>query len=226
MTYQPGEPPYVQPQDPWSGPQGTTSAPTEPLPAPVRGLDQFTPGVASPAVWSQETISHSDPLTSSTQPGRSGAGRYVLVGLLVVVLGGAGGYGSWWATSRYAGQFTGPPVTTTSTGSSPESPESPTPRPTEFKYDPRYVETGTCLENRAPRAPRPDMWVVPCDREGTFEVLKVIVGKDIPEDENDNFTDATSEELCSDVPSNAWFGWNSPNDEQDYFYCMRTNRSA
>lgn len=223
MTYQPGEPPYTQPQDPWSGTHGTASAPTEPLPTPARGPDQFTPGVASPTAWSREGIAYDDSLTS-TRTGGGRAGLYVFVGLLVVVLGGAGGYASWWLTSRYAGQLAGSPTTTTTT----EPSRSPTVRPTEFRYSPEFVKVETCLINRAPEGKEPEMWVVPCDRPGSYKVLKVLTGADIPEDKRDDFHQpdtarALHADLCADVPSDAWFGLNSPNDALDRFYCLQTN---
>lgn len=217
MTYQPGEQPYTQPQDPWSGAHGTASAPTEPMPAPVRSPDQFAPGVASPVTWSQETIAHRDPAPATRSEG-SRAGLYVFVGLLVVVLGGAGGYASWWMTTRYAGQLTASPTTTTTTDAN----QTPTPSPTEFRYAPGQVREGDCMINRGTQKD-PEMWVVPCDREGAYKVLKVFRGERIPEDDEDNFTSATAEDLCGDLPSDAWFGYNAPNNANDYFYCMTTD---
>src|SRR5690606_38695500 len=71
MTYQPGEPSYVPPQDPWADTYGGASAPTEPLPAPEpsRGPGQFAPGVASPVDWSRSTIAPDDPVTSTSSGG-------------------------------------------------------------------------------------------------------------------------------------------------------------
>jgi len=224
MTYQPGEPSYVPPQDPWGDTSSTASAPTEPLPAPARGPDQFAPGVASPAAWSATDVAVADP-QPTVRSGGGRAGLYVLVFLVVVVVAGAGGFASWWVTTRYAGQLIGAPTTPTSTttSSEPSRSPSPDPRPTEFLYadDPFSVEEGTCLENRGTQR-SPEMWVVPCDRPGSYEVLAVFRGDDIPEDESGNFTkEATADVLCDGLPSDAWFGWNNDNNALDLFYCMK-----
>lgn len=215
MTYPPGEQPHTPPQDPWSGTQGTASAPTDPLPQPVRG--QFTPGVAapSPAAWSQETVAHSDPYRAPAGGGGR-PGLYVLVVLLVVVLGGAGGFGAWWAITKYASGIADPTPTETATTDQPSTPGA-----TETPFQPRLVEVGTCMINRG-TGTRPNMMVLPCDSPGALEVLKIRNGEDIPEDpETGGFTDdATGIPSCSDVPSTLWYGWDSPNDAQDYVYCL------
>src|SRR5262245_1267491 len=94
-TYQPpGEPPsYSPPQDPWANAQGVSAAPTDPIPQQPQPYGQFAPGVASPSVWSQETISHGEYDYVPQQ--RSRLGTYILVALAVVVLGGGGGYGAY-----------------------------------------------------------------------------------------------------------------------------------
>jgi hypothetical protein len=229
MTYQPGEQPYTQPQDPWSGTQGIAAAPTDPIPQPpARG--QFTPGVASPSVWVQETVAHSDPYAAQARGGGR-AGLYILVVLLVVVLGGAGGFGAWWAITNYAGG-TGvetPPSNTTTTTTT-TGPTSPTPDPTETLYRGEVVPEGTCMINRG-SAVDAEMFLVPCDWEGDLEVLEVLrtfSGEDIPEDPAGDFTlEVTAQPLCGDLPRfNRYFGWNSSNDAQDSFYCMSTDVDA
>ena len=223
MTYQSGEPSYVPPQDPWADTSGGASAPTEPLPAPDLSVSpsHFTPGVASPSTPSTwQTVAPGD---GTSPEGRSRAGLYVLIVLLMVVFGGAGGFASWWVTRRYAGPIVDALGTRTPT-TSPEP--SPTPEEAdEFRYDPSLVEVGTCLLNRGTPT-KPDMWVVPCDREGSYTVLKVVRGEQIPEDENDAFTQATAEELCDDVIWDAWFGWNTRPNSLDHFYCLKRNRAV
>lgn len=233
MTYQPGEQPYTQPQDPWSGTQGIAAAPTDPIPAmpaqrgqqgmpqPLPG--QFAPGVASPNVWSQETVAHSDPYAPPA--GRRGGrgGLYVLVVLLVIVLGGAGGFGAWWVITNYAGGLGNPPTDTPSTSSD----QSPTPTPTEIDYNGGPLEEGTCMINRG-SAERADMHVVDCGWEGDLELLQVLrafSGVEIPKDANGNFTlEDTAQPRCGDLDRfDRWFGWNSSNDAQDQFFCMTTD---
>jgi hypothetical protein len=225
MTYQSGEPSYVPPQDPWSGEQGTVSAPTEPLPAPTRDPGQFAPGVASPADWSPSTGSDRDLVTLSpsqmSSAPRRRTGLYILVFLLVAAIGGAVGFASWWVTGHYAEQIgigsADPSETTTSS--------EPTASPTLSgqRYHPDLVEVGSCLTNRGAEG-RPEMWVVPCDEPDTYRVLKVLAGAEIPEGMDEKFREeATAQALCSDVAWNAWFGWDSDVDALDHFYCMRSN---
>ena len=147
----------------------------------------------------------------------------MFVGLLVVVLGGAGGYGSWWLTSRYAGQLAGSPTTTATATAEPI--QSATARPTEFRYDADLVRVGDCLVNRAPEGADPDMWVVPCGRPGSYKVVKIVPAQDIPADMRDTLhlketAQKLYELLCQDVSANAWYSVNSPNDAKDHFLCM------
>jgi hypothetical protein len=226
MSYQPGEQPYTQPQDPWSGTQGIASAPTDPIPQPPRG--QYTPGVASPSVWVQETVAHSDPYVAQGRGGGRG-GLYTLVVLLVVVLGGAGGFGAWWAITNYSGLTDTPSNTTTTTGAT-TGPTSPTPQPTEVRYRGEVIPVGTCMINRG-TPENAEMFIVACDWPGDLEkleVLKTYSGETIPEDAAGDFTaDITAQPLCSDLPRfNRYFGWNSSNDAQDSFYCMTTDVDA
>jgi hypothetical protein len=234
MTYQPGEQPFTQPQDPWSGTQGIASAPTDPIPAapgdrgypqPARG--EFVPGVASPSVWSQETVAHGDPYATN-RGGGGRAGLYVGIVLLIVVLAGAGGFGAWWAFSNYV---VGPNTTPTDSPSTTGSPTSPTPTPTEVRYRSDLVAVGTCMINRNPAVNPPNMFIVACDWPGDLEVLqvlKVYSGEIIPEDSEGNFTaDVTATPLCGDLDGyDRYYGWNSDNDASDRFYCMTTEVTA
>src|SRR5688572_29413744 len=139
-TFQPGEPStFAPPQDPWSGPHGVAATPTDPIPDPAP--EQFAPGVAGPAprVWSQETISHADPY--GYMPQRRRAGRYILVIMLVLALGGAGGFGAWYLITN---NFPTTPQTQGSEqpSSSPSTSTSQTPT-----FDPADVRVGDCLIN-------------------------------------------------------------------------------
>jgi hypothetical protein len=226
MSYQQGEQPFTQPQDPWSGTQGVASAPTDPIPQPPRG--EFVPGVAAPSVWSQDTVAHVDPYAPQPR-GRGSAGLYVGIVLLLVVLAGAGGFGAWWAFRNYVvGPNTPPTNSPSATGS---SSTSPTPAPTEVKYAADLVDIGTCMINRNPDVNPPRMYIVACDWPGDLEVLqvlKVYSGETIPEDAEGNFTaDATGNFLCGDLDRyDRYYGWNSDNDAADRFYCMTTDVRA
>lgn len=208
MTYQPGEPPsYAQPQDPWSS--GSTSPPTDPIPAPARA--QFAPGVAPPAapapnVWSQETVLHG----GGEQPGGR-TGLYIFVTLLVLVLGGAGGIGAWYVIRERLNPAT--PGTTT---------DSPGPSTSDTNFTPSAIRVGDCLFNRTPDS-TPTMVVVDCDTAGATKVLKIQSGEGIPENADKHFDNDTANAICKGVEGwdeGSWFGWNSTNNALDYFFCL------
>lgn len=223
MTYQPGEQPYATPQDPWAGTQGLAAAPTDPIPQPVRG--QFTPGVASPSVWSQETVAHSDPYVPSGGGGGRG-GLYLLVVLLVVVLGGAGGFGAWWLITNYASQRTSPLATPTNTATSTEGPTSPNPAPTETEVSAAtfdLLDVGDCLINRGTDLD-PAMFLVACDWPGDVEkvqILRIASGPDIQENAEGGFDRETAQPICGDLPRYALFyAYNHENDDFDFLLCL------
>jgi hypothetical protein len=218
-TYQPGEPSsFAPPQDPWSGPHGVAATPTDPIPQPAPG--QFAPGVAAPAprVWSQETISHDDGY--GYVPQRRGAGRYVLVILLVLVLGGAGGFGAWYLiTNNFPGtpgaQNSREPSATPSTSTSPEPPA----------FEPADVRVGDCLVNNG-TATATNMAIAPCDTAGSYKVVKIIPGLEIPEDVKISTREeaqAAAGVLCTGTGYEAYFGWDHPDRAQDFFFCMTVN---
>jgi hypothetical protein len=230
MTYQPGEQPsYTPPQDPWSGTQGVASAPTDPIPAPARG--QFAPGVAAasapPPVWQQETVGYDDPYERVGRGHGGRAGMYVLVVFLVLVLGAGGGYGAWWAITKYfpsedqtvtSGPSSGAPSTDPSTSGDPSPGVSGL-----VEFRPNRVEVGDCLINLAEEGePLPKMYLASCDSEDVYEILRIISGEQIPEREDGQFTrQITADPLCQGVAWDAFFGWNHPTDDsQDYFYCL------
>ncbi len=218
-TYQPGEPStFTPPQDPWSGPQGVAPAPTDPIPAPPPG--QFAPGVASPQprVWS-ETISNQDPY--GYVPQRSGGAlRYVLIILVVLVLGGAGGFGAWYLITK---NYPGTPQTQNTQEASPSA--SPTAsQPAAF--DPADVRVGDCLVNRG-TATQTEMAIAPCDTAGSYKVLKIIPGPDIPNELRpltpQERAAAAAPVLCPGTGYTAFFAWDHPDDALDFYFCLDTN---
>jgi hypothetical protein len=211
-SYQPGEPPYTAPQDPWSSAPGVASPPTDPIPQAPRG--GFTPGVASPvpppaSVWSQETIAHDDRYRRS--PGGR-TGLYILVTIIVLVLGGAGGFGAWYLiTDRMC-----PGSQPCTTGS-----QQPT-NPTEDTFHPEAVRLQDCLVNHGTETDA-KMKVESCDTAGALRVLSIVQGEDIPENAQGKFDrNTTAVPLCGGVQGwdGSWFGWNSSNDRLDFFYCL------
>lgn len=220
-SYQPGEPPsYAAPQDPWSDAPGVASPPTDPIPQPPRG--GFTPGVAAPvpppqSVWSQETVAHDDGYRPSRGPsGRTGL--YILVTLVVLALGGAGGYGAWYLiTERIC-----PGGTPCNAQSQDPGDQTAAPTDTLPPFQPEAVRVGDCLVNHGTERD-PKMAIEPCENPGALRVLTVEQGANIPRNaEGQIDRGTTANTLCEGVENwdGSWFGWNSPNDELDFFYCL------
>jgi hypothetical protein len=227
MTYQPpgGAPPeptpYAQPQDPWAGGHepGVAAAPTDPIPQQSYSPGQFAPGVASPSVWTQETMSQGG-YGYAPPPQRSRALVYVLVFVAIIVLGGGGGFGAYYViTHRNAtGQN---PQTQGSTSTPPTSgPTSADPTPT---LDAAAVKVGECIFN-AGTADKPLMQVVPCSKPKSYKVIKIASGVDIPEGPGGKFDrDTTSAAVCAGTNYQAWYGWDSSDDAKDFFFCLTNN---
>jgi hypothetical protein len=220
-TYQPpGEPPsYVPPQDPWANAQGVTSAPTDPIPQQAHG--QFTPGVASPSVWTQETISHGDYEYVPQQ--RSRLGTYILVVLAVIVLGGGGGYGAYvLATNGFGGPGTGPTNGPTNSATTPNnSTSSVDPTPT---IDAAAIRVNDCLLNIGTDND-PRMAKVPCTTPKSYKVVKIASGESIPEGPDGQFGEQTWDLVCAGTnpTRKVWFGWDSSDDKNDFFFCLTIN---
>jgi hypothetical protein len=224
-TYQPPggtppeQPPYAQPQDPWAGGHepGVAAAPTDPIPQQAYG--QFSQGVATPSVWTQETMAQGG-YSYVPRQGGSRVWMYLVVFLAVVVLGGGGGYGAYWLithrgagteTPQNQGLSTGPPQTSTT---------APDPTPTVV---PSEVKVGDCLFN-AGTADVPAMQEVPCTKPKSFRVVKIASGASIPEGPDGKFDrDHTSAAVCAGTNSTAWYAWDSSDDKNDYFFCLTVN---
>jgi len=215
-SYQPGEPGYTAPQDPWSGAPGVASPPTDPIPQAPRG--QFAPGVAAPvppppSVWSQETIAHSDPYRPPPRSGRTGL--YILVTMVVLVLGGAGGFGAWYLITERICPGDGP------CNAQPQSPTTEASTDADA-FQPDAVRVGDCLVNHG-TATNARMKIEPCETVGALRVLKIEHGEQILENSAGKFDrPTTADPICTGVTGwdQSWFAWNSTDDTQDYFYCL------
>jgi hypothetical protein len=241
--YQPGEPPsYAPPQDPWADVQGSAT-PTNPIPAvptqpggqlPQRA--QYSPGVATPSarppgIWSQETIASNDRYASSQRPG--GAGLYVLVVILVLVLGGAGGYGAWYfmtqrVTNTPTAQSTHQPTITTSTQGGPTA--SPGVLLTTCPdgtggFDACKVRITDCLSITGPTND-PTVAVADCSAAGSKKILKIVSGTEIGpqglESRDDTYLKGLLNSKCQGLGANYYFAWDYPDIGGDRFFCMAT----
>lgn len=238
--YQPGEQPsYAAPQDPWADVQGSATptnpiaaVPAQPGPLPQRG--QYVPGVATPSaptpagpppgIWSQETIADGDRYSTPRQGG--GAGLYVLVALLVVVLGGAGGYGAWYLTKQRVGG--GDPGTKNSTTAQTAASSS---NPAllancidvQSNFDACTVRVGDCLSITGP-ANNPDVAQADCSDPNNKKVLRIIAGTAIGpnglESQETSYLVGLFNSKCGGIGSNYYFAWQYPDVGGDRFYCM------
>jgi len=238
--YQPGEPPsFAPPQDPWADVQGSAT-PTNPIaavpaqqgPLPQRG--QYVPGVAAPTaptpagpppgIWSQETIANSDRYATPRQG--SGAGLYVLVALLVVVLGGAGGYGAWYLTKQRVSANSAltqnsTAAQTTSSGTGPLA----NCVDVESNFDACQVRVGDCLSITGPPN-NPTIAMADCADPNSKKVLRILAGTEIGANGLDS-QDSTYllnlyNSKCGGIGSNYYFAWQYPGVGGDRFYCMTT----
>ena len=227
MTYQPpgGAPPeptpYAQPQDPWAGGHepGVAAAPTDPIPQQGFGAGQYAPGVASPSVWTQETMAAGGPYGYAPPPQKSRIGVYLLVFLAIIVLGGGGGYGAYYViTHRNTGNT--PQGQSTSTVPVDPTTNASTPNPTST-LDPATVKKDDCLFNSSQDDDNPVMKLVQCGTSGSYKVLKIASGASIPEGPNGKFDrDHTSVAVCANTDYKAWYAWDSEDNNKDYFFCL------
>src|SRR5262245_37194719 len=135
-TYEPpggppqGPPGYVPPQDPWAGPEhpgGLASMPTDPIP------QQYEPPYTGGDVWSQATVQHGGQSIPIQTPQRNRAGLLAIIFLAVLVLGGGGGYATYYFVRKHG-----------------------TPGPTAPPNDLQTVVAGDCMVNVGTEAD-PDM---------------------------------------------------------------------
>jgi hypothetical protein len=226
-TYQPpGEPPsYAQPQDPWADAHqtGVAATPTDPIPQPqpqqpqpqpqARGYGQFTPGVAAPSVWTQETIAHGGGY--EYVPQRSRLGTYVLIILAVIVLGGGGGYGAYLLISRLPDNTTTPPPSGSTSTTQPG--QTPTVAAADLKVN-------DCISNIGSNEDA-ILIKVACDAANSYKVLKVVSGESIPENPDGKFGDETKAVVCKDFDQakTTWYALNSGDDTKDFFVCLDPN---
>lgn len=231
MTYQPpgGSPPeptpYAQPQDPWAGGHepGVVAAPTDPIPQQHPfAAGGYTPGVASPSVWTQETMSQGGPygyVPAPAQPNR--VGIYIVVALAIIVLGGGGGYGAYYVIAhRNTGND--PTGLGNSTTSNPTTSTSSAPAPA-TSLDAASVKLNDCLFNFG-TVDEPEMQKVACSKPKSYKVVKIASGVGIPEGANGKFDrNTTAATVCGNIDYQAWYGWDSSDDTKDFFFCLTNN---
>jgi hypothetical protein len=214
MSQQPPEGAYAQPQDPWEGgyEPGLASVPTDPIP------EQRFEGYPAPGaeVWSQQTVAHGGYVPQQA-PNRTG--MIVLIVLIVLILGGGGGYAAYYVTSKRNPSAN--PTVDPTTGETATS----TPTPT---FDPYAVEVDDCIRNNNGNVPNPDnvdanpdIDIVPCATDGSFKVIKIVVGDQLKRNAQGELDrDTTAPAACGDTPYKYWYAYDANDDTQDLFFCL------
>jgi len=208
--------PYAQPQDPWEGgyEPGLASVPTDPIPEQRFEPYAHGPGY-SPDVWSQQTVAHGG---YTPKPSSNRTGVILLIVLVVLVLGGGGGYAAWYVTTKQ------------NAAANPTGPATPSANVTTTKaaFDPYEVGINDCLINRngGVSTPdtvdaNPDIELVPCTTNGSYKVIKVVMGEDLKENPQHQLDrDTTAPAACGDTPYKYWYAYDSDDDTRDLFFCL------
>ena len=115
------------------------------------------------------------------------------------------------------------PTSPQSNGStSPVSEIRHVPRPVPA-VEPADIKQGDCIFNIG-SATEPVMVRSDCGKAGSYKVIKILAGEQVPEGPNGTFDkDNTAPQVCSGTGYEAYFGWDSSNDANDYFFCLTTN---
>jgi hypothetical protein len=201
-----GEPGFAPPQDPWSGVDpAISSLPTDPIPQAYN---------TGPTVAANPWIMPTPPETGPPQPPRapeprSGGRTGFVVTLVVIVLllGGGGAY----ATYRYLSK----PVTSSGNTTSPTTPAT-----SQFPYT---VNVGDCVANVGTKE-KPAIAPASCSQPGTFKVVKIARGRNIPVGPSDKFdADTTSVQVCAGIDYQSWYGLQQPNADDNLFFCLVNN---
>jgi hypothetical protein len=231
-TYQPpgggqqpdGTPGYAPPQDPWEGgyEPGLASVPTDPIPQQQQqpyGVG-YAPGYQQGEIWSQPTAGG---YPGYEPPNRTG--KIILVTLLVVLLAGGGGFLAWYLIKNRpgGGGGTDDPTASASGTATPTATATATPDNTPpVAFDPFQVKVGDCLVNDNPDVPNdPKMRIVPCDQNPNFEVLTIVSGADIPQDDDGQISESESQEACKETGYTNYYQSNSDGVERDVVFCMK-----
>lgn len=211
---------YAQPQDPWAGgfEPGLASVPTDPIPTQYTyGGYPTQQGHVDP--WSPATMPAGNVPWVPQQPPKQSKLGYVLLGLLVVVLAGGGGFLAWYLATR-----SGSPDVTASQGASASASASPdestsvTESPEGF--NPAAVVVGDCVVNNGTND-RPKMAVVTCAAQ-TYEVLRIYSGSAVDQDDDAILTREEAQATCQDVDgyTNHYISDYSGY-ERDIIFCMK-----
>ncbi len=197
---------YTPPQDPWSGFEpGLASMPTDPIPQQHESYP--TGPTVSAGNWAPAAPPGPPPQFPMPPAKKSRAGVVSIVVILVLLLGGGGGY----VVYRYLKEPAKPTGSTT-------LPTAAT--TTVFPYT---VEVGDCLVNVGSKN-APVMAPADCSTPGSYKVIKIARGADIPLGPSDKFdANTTSAQVCKGTGYQSWYGYQMADARDNLFFCMTNN---
>jgi hypothetical protein len=195
---------YPQPQDPWAGEHGLASVPTDPIP---QQYGPYTPG----DVWSQQTVAHGGQYSyvPAEQP-KSRTGLVIGIFLAILLLGGGGGFAAWYVIKNQ----------NANTGTT--TPTTPPVTVTKAVFNPNAVAVGQCIVNHGTND-APDIEVVECATQGSYKVVKIAKGADLPEGEDGKLGSSTSTAVCQGVKFDRWYAYDDADNTKDVFFCLTNN---
>jgi hypothetical protein len=150
------------------------------------------------------------------EPRRRNAGLIVLVVALILVLGGGGGYAAYRFLTQPKTPVGHGPTTATTTTTAVSTPTTPA----VFPYT---VKVGDCVYN-AGTDKNPMLQASDCSRAGSFKVVRIQAGPNIPRAADGSFDrDTTASSVCKGIVYQTWYGYQTGTPELDLFFCMTNN---
>ena len=207
-TYQPpggpppGPPGYVPPQDPWGVPEhgGLASVPTDPIP---HSYEQ-QPYPTGSDVWGAPTVQHGGQFGApGVEPQRSRAGVLAIIFLAVLVLGGGGGYATYYFVRKHG-----------------ETPAT-------CLLDRCTVQVNQCMVNSGTKD-APDMHISDCVTANSYTAVKVVRGDGVPRDGSGevNPSSAAATVCAGQRWDNYYVYWDSKAPSQNVVVCLAENTNT
>jgi hypothetical protein len=205
-TYQPpggpppGPPGYVPPQDPWAVGDhgGLASVPTDPIPHSY----EPQPYPTGSDVWGAATVQQGGQSgVQGVEPQRSRAGLLAIIFLAVLVLGGGGGYATYYFV-RKNGETA-----------------------VVCQLDRCTVQVGQCMVNMGTKE-NPDMHIADCGAANSYTAVKVVRGDGVPRDNSSGEVSpgTAAATVCAGQKwDNYYVYWDSKAPTQNVVVCLAEN---
>jgi hypothetical protein len=189
----------VPPQDPWAPEHGgLASVPTDPIPHSY-GQQQYPTGSD---VWGAATVQHGGQLgLPVAEPTRNRAGLLAIIFLAVLVLGGGGGYATYYFVRKHG-------ETTAIT-----------------QADRDRAQVGQCMVNRGTDPEHPDMQLAACTEANSYKIVKVVRGDLVPRDTSGGVEPkSASATVCASVKyDNFYVYWDTNASALNVVLCLADN---